>query len=142
MQEKTIDLSDCNVYEQTTNDVSVSVVPLFIEDESSPDDFEYLWAYYIKIQNNRDDEVQLMSRKWQITDAQGLMQVVEGDGVIGDQPKIIPGDCYEYTSGVSLKTPSGIMQGIYYMRKKDQEIIEVEIPAFSLDSTYQNDKLN
>ena len=86
--------------------------------------------------------MQLVNRHWCITDARGQMQEVQGEGVVGEQPTLQPGQAFEYTSGTPLGTPSGIMAGSYEMENTDGERFEIEIPAFSLDSPYQARQLN
>ena len=86
--------------------------------------------------------VQLLNRKWSITDADGQTQIVEGPGVVGEQPFIQPGGIFEYTSGTPLKTPSGLMVGVYEMADSQGIEFNVNVPAFSLDSPHQTVKLN
>ena len=101
-----------------------------------------MWAYQVNIENAGSETVQLISRYWHITDANGQVQEVRGDGVVGEQPVLRPGESFEYTSGTPLSTPSGIMVGRYQMETKGGEGFEIEIPAFSLDSPYQRTSLN
>jgi len=129
-------------YEQTTNGISVSVDPYYLDDESSPDDQRFVWAYRIQIENNGENTVQLINRHWQITDKIGQIQEVRGEGVVGEQPILRPGDCFEYTSGAPLATPSGLMVGTYEMKYDSGESFTVDIPAFSLDSPYDLSVLN
>ncbi len=124
-------------YECITKGIRVSVKPYYLDDQSDPDEPRYVWAYTVRIDNESPDVVQLRTRFWQITDAQGLTDVVRGDGVVGEQPVIRPGEGFEYTSGAPLATPSGLMVGRYGMTKKDGEAFDVNIPAFSLDSPYE-----
>ena len=92
----------------------------------------------MRIANGGREAVQLLRRTWHITDARGRMQVVQGDGVVGEQPVLEPGEAFEYTSGTPLETPSGIMAGAYHMVVVlTGEQFDVEIPAFSLDSPNQ-----
>jgi ApaG protein len=86
--------------------------------------------------------VQLISRHWKITDANGRTEEVRGLGVVGEQPQLQPGGSFEYTSGVPLKTATGIMAGSYLMENAHGERFEVDIPAFSLDSPHMNQSLN
>lgn len=129
-------------YEATTNAIVVEVTPMFLEDDSDPDENRFVWAYQVRIENQRADAVKLMRRFWQITDAHGLVHEVSGEGVVGEQPMIAPGDAYEYTSGAPLGTPSGIMQGNYTMVAPDGRTFDVRIPAFSLDSPYEARLMN
>ncbi len=130
------------MYEATTRDITVRVVPNFMEEESSPLRDYYFWAYTVDIFNGGRDRVQLMSRHWQITDSAGRMQEVRGAGVIGEQPSLDPGESFRYTSGAPLRTPSGIMMGWYTMESEDGESFQIEIPAFSLDSPYTLARFN
>jgi ApaG protein len=130
------------VYEATTRDITVKVVPSFLEDDSAPLRDYYFWAYTVDIFNGGKQRVQLLSRHWQITDAAGRMQEVKGSGVIGEQPTLEPGESFRYTSGAPLRTPSGIMLGWYTMEAEDGETFDIEIPAFSLDSPYASRRLN
>lgn len=125
------------MYTRITHHISVTVEPIFLEDESFSPDNHYVWAYKIWIENQRSDSVQLLSRTWRITDANGGIHEVKGEGVIGEKPWITPGTTYHYTSGTPLSTPSGMMEGIYHMRTKTGENFDVMIPPFSLDSPYE-----
>ncbi|MEZ0260672.1 MAG: Co2+/Mg2+ efflux protein ApaG [Alphaproteobacteria bacterium] len=130
------------MYSQTTKDVTVSVRPSYLEQESSPDKNLYVWAYTVKIENKGASTVQLRTRHWKITDAYGRVQEVHGPGVVGEQPVLKPGESFEYTSGTPLATPSGIMTGSYSMQADDGNLFDVAIPAFSLDSGARPAKLN
>jgi ApaG protein len=130
------------MYEQTTRAIKVAVKPIYLEDQSSPADNHYVWAYHVRIENGGAETVRLRRRHWQITDAIGRMQEVRGAGVVGEQPVLRPGDAFEYTSGTPLPTPSGIMVGSYEMETGDGATFEVAIPAFSLDSPHQQVRIN
>ena len=130
------------MYAETTRSIRVTVKPYYLEDQSSPTDNRYVWAYHVRIENRGAETVQLRRRHWRITDAMGRMQEVRGPGVVGEQPVLKPGDSFEYTSGTPLTTPSGIMIGSYQMETRQGESFEVAVPAFSLDSPHQNVRLN
>ncbi len=130
------------MYNSKSNNISVTVAPIFLEDQSDPEDDHFVWAYQVKIENHGPATVQLQERYWRITDANGLVQEVRGSGVVGEQPILEPGETFEYTSGTPLNTPSGIMVGTYEMESEEGERFEVEIPAFSLDSPYDPAILN
>lgn len=130
-------LQDTSMYSQTTRSITVTVKPIYLEDQSSPTDNHFVWAYRVRIENNGDETVQLIRRHWKITDAIGRIQEVKGSGVVGEQPVLHPGDSYEYTSGTPLTTPSGIMVGSYQMETSDGERFDIAVPAFSLDSPHQ-----
>ena len=130
------------MYRSTTNAITVTVNPVYLDDQSDPDEGHFVWAYQVRIENNGMTAVQLRSRYWNITDANGLVHEVRGDGVVGEQPVLEPGEAYEYTSGTPLQTPSGIMVGSYQMETEDGDWIDVDVPAFSLDSPHQTVRLN
>lgn len=129
------------MYALTTRSITVTVKPVYLDDQSSPGDNHYVWAYRVRIENHGDQTVQLLRRHWKITDAMGRVQEVQGSGVVGEQPVLHPGDAYEYTSGTPLPTPSGIMVGSYQM-EADGERFDIGIPAFSLDSPHETVRLN
>ncbi len=115
----------------------VSVVPAYLEPDSSPSNSQYLWAYRVTIENQGRETVQLLSRHWMITNARGELTEVKGSGVMGKQPLLEPGESHSYTSGAHLNTPSGMMGGSYQMESDSGERFDVEIPTFSLDSPNQ-----
>ncbi len=125
------------MYERVTKGIRVSVRPSFLEDQSDPDDHHFVWAYTIRIDNISNKSVCLRARHWQITDAAGRMEEVTGEGVVGEQPVIEPGEAFEYTSGAPLSTPSGLMAGSYQMETLAGDSFDVEIPVFSLDSPHE-----
>ena len=120
------------------NAVGVHVVTTYLPGHSRPDEQQYTFAYTITISNDGDVPVQLLSRHWIITDADTEVQEVRGDGVVGEQPLIEPGQSFRYTSGATLATPVGCMEGSYTMVCREQEAptannrFEVPIPAFTL----------
>ena len=131
------------MYRETTHGITVTVKPYYLAEQSSPDEAHYVWAYHVRIENNGRRTVQLRNRYWRITDSMGRTQEVRGAGVVGEQPKLRPGDSYEYTSGTPLPTPSGIMGGSYQMEASETgERFDVTIPNFSLDSPHQPSRLN
>jgi ApaG protein len=121
------------MYRAVTQNILVEVEPFYLKDRSDPDENRYVWAYRVTIENRSDGFVQLLSRYWHITDANGRVEEVQGAGVVGEQPELNPGDSYQYTSGCPLTTPSGIMVGRYTMRDRAGQLFDVAIPAFSLD---------
>jgi ApaG protein len=122
------------MYRATTRDIEVAVEPFYLEEQSDPDDDRYVWGYRIVISNNSGLAVRLVNRYWNITDQNGVVDEVIGPGVVGEQPRLEPGDTYEYSSGCPLDTPSGLMFGHYQMETDEGEFFDVAIPAFSLDS--------
>lgn len=136
MMEETAPESEAT-YETTTRGIRVSVSPYYMEDQSDPEEPRYVWAYTVRIDNESASAVQLRTRYWRITDARGNTDEVSGDGVVGEQPVIRPGEGFEYTSGAPLTTPSGLMVGAYRMETPDGDAFDVDIPAFSLDSPHE-----
>jgi ApaG protein len=131
------------VYRAVTRNIEVTVTPRYVADRSSPDNGYFFWAYTINITNLGRETVQLKTRHWRITDATGKEQEVKGPGVVGEEPLLKPGQSFEYTSGVPLPTPSGFMQGTYGMITSDERTtFDIEIPAFSLDSSYAKRTIN
>lgn len=123
------------MYRTTTRSIEVTVTPRFLPERSSPENNYFFWAYTIAIANRGPETVQLKTRHWRITDALGRLQEVRGPGVVGEEPELAPGESFEYTSGVPLPTPSGFMTGSYGMVTGRGEHFDIEIPAFSLDSS-------
>jgi ApaG protein len=125
-------------YKATTRAIRVSVRAFYLADQSEPDRSHFVWAYRVAITNEGAETVQLMKRTWLITDGRGRTEQVQGEGVVGEQPVIAPGQSFEYTSGTPLGTPSGFMRGAYTMVVTGTgENFDVTIPAFSLDSPHQ-----
>lgn len=112
--------------------LAVDVRTQYLEDQSAPDQGRYVWAYTITIRNTGTVAAQLISRHWVITDADDDVQEVRGLGVVGHQPLLQPGESFEYTSGTSLPTPNGTMQGEYYCTAEDGTQFEVPIAPFGL----------
>jgi ApaG protein len=121
------------MYRAVTHHIEVVVEPIYLEEQSDPAQDRYVWAYRVTIANHSEAGVQLLSRHWRITDGNGRVEEVRGPGVVGEQPRLNPGDSYQYMSGCPLPTPSGIMVGSYTMRTSAGEMFEIDIPAFSLD---------
>jgi ApaG protein len=131
-----------DMYSESTRDIHITVRPFYLEDQSSPEEMHFVWAYHVRIENQGPETVQLRHRYWRITDSLGRVQEVRGAGVVGEQPVLKPGEAFEYTSGTPLTTPSGIMVGTYQMETAGGELFDVRIPAFSLDSPHQTIRLN
>ena len=125
-------------FEAVTEGVRVTVRAFYLADQSEPERGHFVWAYKVAIANEGRRTVQLLKRTWMITDAMGRTQRVHGEGVIGEQPVLEPGESFEYTSGTPLSTPSGFMRGTYHMVATGSgEPFDVAIPSFSLDSPHQ-----
>ncbi len=130
------------MYEAVTKGIRVRVSPTYVEDQSSPDENYYFWAYTVDIINESEVTVQLKTRTWFITDANGKKETVRGPGVVGQTPRLAPGQSFNYTSGCPLATPSGIMVGSYGMEAEDGSMFDIAIPAFSLDSPFTKRSVN
>jgi ApaG protein len=130
------------MYRAVTRQIEVTVEPNFLPERSSSEKREYFWSYTIVITKSGKETVQLQTRHWVITDASGRKQEVRGEGVVGEQPVLAPGERFEYTSGVPLPTASGIMAGRYQMVTAGGERFEIDVPAFSLDSPDNKRTLN
>ena len=135
-------MAESKLYRAITKEIAVSVVPTYLEAQSSPDSSQYFWAYRVIIENQGQETVQLQSRHWMITNARGEFTEIKGAGVVGEQPVLKPGASYEYTSGANLNTTSGMMGGAYQMESEGGERFDIEIPTFSLDSPNQSALLN
>ena len=129
-------------YTQTTHAITVTVEPFFLEEQSTPEENHYVWAYHVQIENRGGNTVQLVTRHWRITDSSGNVQDVRGEGVVGEQPVLQPGESFEYTSGTPLPTPSGFMAGTYHMENEAGERMDIEVPAFSLDSPFEATRIH
>ncbi len=117
---------------ETTRGVTVRVAVSYLPEQSEPERGRWFWAYHIRIENAGAQAVQLLTRHWVITDGRGARHSVEGEGVVGEQPAILPGAAYDYVSGCPLSTPTGAMQGSYRMVAADGREFDVAIPRFQL----------
>ena len=113
---------------------TVEVVPEYLPDQSAPDEDQYVFAYTITITNTGDVTAQLISRTWNVNDANGHTDKVKGLGVVGQQPLLKPGQAFEYTSGTRLRTPTGTMHGSFFCVADDGEKFDVDVPMFVLDA--------
>lgn len=116
----------------TTEGVTVRVAVSYLPEQSEPARGRWFWAYHIRIENDSDRTVQLLTRHWIITDGRGARHSVEGEGVVGEQPLIAPGASYDYVSGCPLQTPNGAMQGSYRLIGEDGMQFDAAIPRFAL----------
>ena len=116
----------------TTRGVTVRVSVSYLLEQSEPRRGRWFWAYHVRIENEGDQAVQLLARRWIITDGRGARHSVEGEGVVGEQPLIEPGGSFDYVSGCPLATPTGAMQGSYRMVAEDGAAFDVDIPRFAL----------
>ena len=122
-----------NSYNATTNDIEITVWPEFVDSQISALGNLFIWSYHVRIDNRSAENVKLINRHWRIIDEQGATQEVDGAGVVGEQPQIIAGSAFQYSSGVHLRHPSGIMSGHYQLQKDNGDVFDAKIPAFSLD---------
>ena len=113
-------------------DIRIHVATDYIDDQSEPDADRYVFAYTITISNNGEVPATLRSRHWIITDANGKVQEVSGDGVVGEQPYLQPGERFRYSSGAILETPVGAMQGLYRMETDTGSSFNAPIEPFTL----------
>ncbi|MEW4447592.1 Co2+/Mg2+ efflux protein ApaG [Qipengyuania sp. JC766] len=116
----------------TSHDITVRVAVNFLPEQSLPAAGKWFWVYHIRIENGSDETVQLLTRHWRITDARGMVNHVDGEGVVGEQPVLAPGQSHDYVSGCPLITPHGSMEGFYTFARQAGEPIEVRIPFFPL----------
>lgn len=114
------------------NNIRVNVVTHYLESQSEPENARYVFAYTITIENCGTVSAKLLNRHWVITDSNGKIQEVFGDGVVGEQPRLEPGEDFQYTSAALIETPIGIMKGNYKMVADDGEFFVTDIPQFTL----------
>ncbi|WP_455200223.1 Co2+/Mg2+ efflux protein ApaG [Kaarinaea lacus] len=114
------------------NNIAIDVETSYLEDQSSPDMNRYVFAYTITIRNEGQLPAKLLTRHWIINDANGNTQEVHGEGVVGEQPYLKPGESFQYTSGTVIETPVGSMEGSYQMLSEDGTPFDADIPAFTL----------
>lgn len=119
-------------FAETTGPVTVRVAVSYLPEQSHPGLRRWFWAYHIRIENHGDETVQLLTRQWRIVDGHGKISEVEGEGVVGKQPIIIPGASYDYVSGCPLPTPEGSMVGSFEMIVGDGRVMIVAVPLFPL----------
>jgi len=123
---------DMTAYTATTENITVTAQPLYLDGQSSIIEKKFVFAYFIRIENNGVEPVRLLRRHWFIHDAHGAVKEVEGEGVIGKQPMIQPGEAHEYNSFCVLTTFEGHMEGTYMMEREDGEQFRITIPRFQL----------
>jgi ApaG protein len=122
------------IYETTTHDVTVSVKVQYVPRLEMPSEpKKWFWTYEVTLKNASNLTMRLKTRHWRIMDAKGRIQIVDGEGVVGETPLIRPSETYSYASGCPLDTPSGAMSGHYMFVTDDGQWLKIEIPDFSLD---------
>lgn len=117
-----------------TEGVTVRVAVSFMPQQSHAAAGKWFWAYHIRIENHSGETVQLLSRHWRITDARGMINIVDGEGIVGETPVLRPGESHDYVSGCPLTTPHGSMEGHYTFRRGDGTLFEAAIPFFPLSA--------
>jgi len=117
-----------------TAGITVRVAVNFLPEQSHVEAGKWFWVYHIRIENGSDETVQLLTRHWRITDGRGMISHVDGDGVVGEQPVLKPGQSHDYVSGCPLSTPHGSMEGHYSLRREDGTMLDVAIPFFPLSA--------
>lgn len=127
-------------YKATTEGIIVRIKPTWLNEESKPAQGRYVWAYQVEVENAGTRAWTLTRRFWRIIDANGQTQHVDGEGVVGQTPRLEPGEAFRYTSGAPLAAPSGIMGGHYVMEADDGTEMKAEIPTFSLDSPFERNR--
>ncbi|MFC4255256.1 Co2+/Mg2+ efflux protein ApaG [Altererythrobacter xixiisoli] len=115
-----------------TAGITVRVAVNFMPDQSRVEAGRWFWVYHIRLENHRDDTVQLRTRHWRITDAHGAINMVDGEGVVGETPRLEPGQTHDYVSGCELTTTTGTMEGYYSFSREDGSLFDVAIPFFPL----------
>lgn len=123
-----------------THDITVRVAVNFLPEQSQPEDGRWFWVYHVRIENGSDETVRLRSRHWRITDGQGRVSIVDGEGVVGETPVLRPGQTHDYVSGCPLETPNGSMEGFYTFHAEDGSPLEVRIPFFPLAAPATTDR--
>ncbi len=115
-----------------TDGITVRVAVNFLPEQSRIEAGKWFWVYHIRLENGSDEKVQLLTRSWRITDGRGMLNLVEGEGVVGEQPILAPGQSHDYVSGCPLTTPHGSMEGHYTFVRGDGSRFDVAIPFFPL----------
>jgi ApaG protein len=116
-----------------TDGFRVTVTSRYLAEQSAPRDHRYVWAYTVRISNESSSAARLVSRHWIITDGRGKVEEVQGPGVVGEQPRLEPGQSFQYTSGSMLATSRGSMHGTYQMERDDGSTFDAEIAPFALE---------
>ncbi len=121
------------MYSAVTRHIEITVLPEFVPERSDEARGQFFWSYTVEIANTGPTSIQLTHRHWIITDAEGRREEIRGEGVVGEQPVLQPGESFRYTSGCPLPTPSGFMAGSYRIVENGGDAFEAEIPMFPLD---------
>ncbi|MCY3768501.1 MAG: Co2+/Mg2+ efflux protein ApaG [Gammaproteobacteria bacterium] len=118
----------------TNRQIKITVTPHYLQEQSEPENNQYIFAYTVHMENQGNTAAQLLTRHWIITDSEGKTEEVRGPGVVGEHPHLKPGESFEYTSGAILQTPVGSMMGSYQMRDENGDLFDAVIPAFTLSA--------
>ena len=127
-------MSEIQTYSETTNYIFVSVSPEYLPQQSEPADNRFTWAYHVHIENSGNTTIQVLARHWKITDIKGQSHEIVGDGLVGKQPVLKPGEVFQYSSGTPLSASSGFMSGSFLLITEGGELFNAAVPSFSLDS--------
>ena len=130
------------MYYENTDGVKITVTPNYVPEHSYPDISRYLHIYNVKIENTSDSPIQILERHWVIVDGSGNREEVNGEGIIGEQPSLSPGESFEYSSGCPLTTPTGNMRGSYTIKLANGKTKKVKIPLFFLRDYDNSETLN
>lgn len=114
--------------------IHISVTPQYLQDQSEPEQNQFVFAYTVHMENRGEIAAKLLTRHWIITDSEGKTEEVRGPGVVGEHPHLKPGESFQYTSGAILQTPVGSMMGSYQMRDDNGDLFDAAIPAFTLSA--------
>ncbi len=125
-----------NIPEATTAGIRVQVLSKYIPENTNPDVPRFFFAYWVTITNDSDITVKLTERHWEITDAHGQTEIIDGEGVVGKQPVLKPGDSFSYNSFCPLQTEFGMMKGYYQVKREDGHFMKIVIPDFQLISPF------
>lgn len=129
-----VDMKELFQHAAVTDGITVRVAVNFLPEQSRIDAGKWFWVYHIRIENDSPYVMRLMTRHWRITDGNGTVDLVEGDGVVGEQPLMKPGQSHDYVSGCPLSTPHGSMEGYYTFKRVDGREVRVSIPFFPLSA--------
>ena len=127
-----VDMKQLFQHAAMTDGLTVRVAVNFLPEQSRVEAGKWFWVYHIRIENDSAEAVQLLTRHWRITDGRGVVNFVDGEGVVGEQPRLLPGQSHDYVSGCPLGTPVGSMEGHYTMIRDDGSRFDVAIPFFPL----------
>ena len=123
---------DAPIYQVRTRDILVRVVASYAPEQSEPEEGEFIWIYTVEIENHGQETVELTSHRWTVVDGMNQVEDTSGEGIVGEQPELKPGEAFRYSQTAQLKSPSGSMRGVFHMVTETGEAFEAEVPEFSL----------